>query len=78
MSVSHYAQTIAEDLGVTRNEAAVIEEVLRVEHPTLDHMSRAQLAREARVSQQVLEEMRRTDPECAAWYTKCARTEDES
>jgi hypothetical protein len=69
---SRYARLIAEDLEVEVGEAAVIEQVLRASIPTLDHLSRVDLAREARISQRCLEEFRIEEPEIAHFYERQA------
>ena len=67
-----YQQVIAERLGVEPREAAIIEAVLRVETPTLDHLSRLELVLAAEAAQEVLAELRQVDPDAAAWYERQA------
>lgn len=71
--MSAYAHIIAEGLGIDETEACVVEQVLRVEHPTLDHLTRADLVRGAREAQEVLAYFRAEEPDIAESYERQAQ-----
>lgn len=65
-----YRQVIQAACSVDEQEAAAIEKVLRVEHPTLDHLSRRRLELLARRAHETLEILRAEDPETADYFSQ--------
>lgn len=59
-------------VGIDADEAAVVEELMRVEHPTLDHLDSRRFNRLARDSKMALDILRHEDPVCAAFYERQA------
>jgi hypothetical protein len=68
-----YERSIWKATGCALEDAGVIEELMRVETPTLNHLDRRQLATKARNAQKDLAYLRRHDPETAAYYERCGR-----
>jgi hypothetical protein len=59
--LSLYQEIISEATGLTEPKIIdEIEDMMRVEHPTLDHLTRAQLIDNARIAHEALIEMNRT------------------
>jgi hypothetical protein len=69
---NYYTDAIAKAVGCDDREALVVEEVMRVETPTLDHLDARRFNHLAREAKATLQDLRSTDPECAAWYEKAA------
>lgn len=67
-----YRQVIMDGCDVGEREAAVIEELVRVEIPTLEHLTRRQLVAAARRAHENLEILRDEDPRVAAFYEESA------
>lgn len=65
-----YRQVIQSACSVDEREAAAIEKLIRVEHPTLDHLTRRQLELVARRAHETLEILRAEDPETADYFTQ--------
>lgn len=63
-----YERDIWKATNCAIEDAAVIEEVMRVERPILSELDRRQFNHEARVAQATLAWMRKNDPDCAAFY----------
>jgi len=68
-----YQRSIWKATGCTLEDASVIEEVMRVETPTLDHLDKRAFTQKARAAQKDLIYLRRHDPETAAFYECCGR-----
>jgi hypothetical protein len=69
-----YRAAIIKATGVDIAEAAVIEEIMRVDRPTLEALTSREFNRLARVSKQAIDELRVEDPEVAAFYEGLARS----
>lgn len=54
MTLTGYQQLIQATTGCTDDDAPVIEEVMRVRHPTLDNIDRPTFRRLARTAQEAL------------------------
>lgn len=70
--MSAYSDIIIEATGVSYEDACVIEELIRVETPTLSHLDRRSLMREARVGKAQMELLAKDDPETLAFYRACS------
>lgn len=68
--MTYYTERIQAACRCDAREALVIEEVMRVTTPTLDHLSAHGLVRAARTAKSDLAVLRRTDPDVAAWYER--------
>lgn len=67
-----YTGLIRRATGCTATDAPTIERIMRLDPPTLDHLTRAEFGRLARLSQTALAELRKTDPETAAYFAEAA------
>lgn len=72
-----YQRSIWKATGCALEDACVIEEVMRVDTPTLDHLDRRRFTVKARQAQADLAWMRQHDPETATWYESCARGKEQ-
>lgn len=71
--MSAYTDFIREATCCTASDAAIIEQLVRVDHPTLDHLDAATLALEAHVGASMLATLRAEgDDETIAFYTRQA------
>lgn len=70
--MSAYSDIIVEATGCSVEDAAVIEELIRVEIPILSNLDRDRLMREARIGKAQMELLARDDPETLAFYRACA------
>lgn len=67
-----YADIIVEATRCSSDDAAVIEELIRVTHPILSGLDRAELMREARIGEKQMQMLARDDPETLDFYRACA------
>ena len=68
-----YTEAIHEAVpGLSAEDARTVEELMRVERPTLDALDRRQFNRLARQSKIDLDDLRKNDPEVASWYEQIA------
>lgn len=63
-----YRRAIWKVTGCELEDAAVIEELMRVEYPTLDHLDAMRFDEEARIAAATLYYFRKNDPDIAQFY----------
>lgn len=66
-----YERLIWKATNCALEDACVIEELMRLEYHTLDHLDLRRFNRAAREAAASLSELRRTDPEVAEYYEQC-------